>query len=185
MRARTRREAAKRSPLKRWRPRPPLGTVSCGGVRTVGAPEGSAVCAVRQSPVMTYGLAVREGIRPSDDAAAGRPFSELPRQYTDADTGGDHPPAERVAAHGAALLQRRPDTDEDDVAPWCSGPLIDEASGPPISFGLRWAGPKKRPHTPRGSPRPRGWSALTSRGTGPGRSRLTSPRPLPRTRHMR
>ena len=87
---------------------------------------------------MTYGLAVREGLRPSDDAAAGRPLSELSRQYTDADTGGDHPPTERVAAHAAALLQRRPDTDEDDVAPWCSGPLIDEASGPLISFGLRW-----------------------------------------------
>ncbi|CAG6396900.1 hypothetical protein SCOCK_490013 [Actinacidiphila cocklensis] len=29
--------------------------------------------------------------------------------------------------------------DELDISPWCSGPLIDEASGPLFYFGLRWS----------------------------------------------
>ncbi|HZG02788.1 MAG TPA: hypothetical protein VE546_04310 [Streptomyces sp.] len=90
---------------------------------------------------MTYDLAVWEGVRPSDDAAAGRLFSELYCRYIDIDTGVDHPPTERMAAYVAALLQRWPDMDEDedDSSPWCSGRLIDEASGPLIYFALRWS----------------------------------------------
>ncbi|MDD1063971.1 hypothetical protein NMG29_38395 [Streptomyces cocklensis] len=90
---------------------------------------------------MTYDLAVWEGDHPADDASAGRCFTDLYCRYIDMDTGVDHPPAVRIAAYVAALLQRWPDMTEDelDISPWCSGPLIDEASGPLFYFGLRWS----------------------------------------------
>ncbi|GAA2417651.1 hypothetical protein GCM10010420_55010 [Streptomyces glaucosporus] len=57
--------------------------------------------------------------------------------------GAGHPPTERTAAYAAALLRRWPDMDEDededDSSPWCSGPLIDEASGPLLYIAPRWS----------------------------------------------
>lgn len=86
---------------------------------------------------MSYDLAVWEGERPSDDAAAGRLFSDLYDQYIDTDV--DHPPTARIADYVAALLERWRDLteDEDDTSPWSTGPLIGEASGPIIYFPMR------------------------------------------------
>ncbi|MFE7559321.1 hypothetical protein [Kitasatospora sp. NPDC057500] len=89
---------------------------------------------------MSFDLAVWEGERPADDAAAGRCFDELYERYIGAD-GQDLPPTGRIAAYVAALLERWPDLteDEDDISPWSTGPLIGEASGPLIYFPMRWS----------------------------------------------
>ncbi|WP_251096467.1 hypothetical protein [Streptomyces sp. Caat 7-52] len=42
---------------------------------------------------MSYDLAVWEGVRPADDAAAGRLFRDLYDRYVD--TGAEHPPSDR------------------------------------------------------------------------------------------
>jgi hypothetical protein len=89
---------------------------------------------------MTYDLAVWEGERPPDDAAAGRLFTDLYCRYIDTDV--DHPPTARIAAYVSALLARWPDMtddDEDDLSPWSTGPLIGEAAGPLIYFAMRWS----------------------------------------------
>ncbi|GAA1393114.1 hypothetical protein GCM10009639_25730 [Kitasatospora putterlickiae] len=89
---------------------------------------------------MSFDLAVWEGERPADDAAAALCFDELYERYIDAD-GPEVPPTERIAAYVAALLERWPDLteDEDDTSPWSTGPLIGEASGPVIHFAMRWS----------------------------------------------
>ncbi|MGW4030583.1 hypothetical protein ACWEFL_14880 [Streptomyces sp. NPDC004838] len=89
---------------------------------------------------MSYDLAVWEGERPADDAAAAQCFNDLYDTYIDAD-GADVPPTEQIAAYVAALLERWPDLTEDvdDISPWSSGPLIGEASGPLIYFPIRWS----------------------------------------------
>ncbi|MEU9605008.1 hypothetical protein [Streptomyces sp. NPDC048057] len=89
---------------------------------------------------MSYDLAVWEGERPADDAAAGRCFDELYEKYVAAG-GPDVPPTRQIAEFVAALLERWPDLteDEDDTSPWSSGPLISEASGPLIYFPIRWS----------------------------------------------
>lgn len=89
---------------------------------------------------MSYDLAVWEGERPADDAAAGQRFTDLYDKYIDAD-GPDVPPTKQIAAYVAALLERWPDLteDEDDISPWSTGPLIGEASGPLIYFPMRWS----------------------------------------------
>lgn len=89
---------------------------------------------------MSYGLAVWEGERPADDAAAAPCFTDLYDKYIDTE-GPDVPPTEQIAAYVAALLERWPDLteDEDDISPWSTGPLIGEASGPLIYFPMRWS----------------------------------------------
>ncbi|MFI1825324.1 hypothetical protein ACH41E_02555 [Streptomyces sp. NPDC020412] len=89
---------------------------------------------------MSYDLAVWEGERPADDAAAGRCFDELYEKYVAGD-GAGVPPNKQIAAFVDALLGRWPDLteDEDDTSPWSTGPLIDEASGPLIYFPIRWS----------------------------------------------
>ncbi|MFB7124097.1 hypothetical protein [Kitasatospora sp. NPDC056273] len=89
---------------------------------------------------MSYDLAVWEGERPADDAAAGRCFDDLYERYLGTDE-ENLPPTERIAAFVAALLERWPDLaeDEDDTSPWSTGPLIGEASGPLIYFPVRWS----------------------------------------------
>ncbi|WP_307814128.1 hypothetical protein [Streptomyces sp. N35] len=86
---------------------------------------------------MSYDLAVWEGERPTDDAVAGRLFSELYDQYIDTDV--EQPPTERIATYVAALLERWCDLteDEDDTSPWSTSPLIGEARGPLVYFPMR------------------------------------------------
>ncbi|MEU3573942.1 hypothetical protein AB0E96_36835 [Kitasatospora sp. NPDC036755] len=88
---------------------------------------------------MSYDLAVWEGERPGDDAAAGALFDDLYRQYVGTDAG--HPPTPAIAAYVALLLERWPDLtrDEHDVSPWSTGPLIGEAAGPLVCFPMRWS----------------------------------------------
>ena len=88
---------------------------------------------------MTYDLAVWEGERPADDAAAGELFSSLYEQYIDTDV--DFPATASIAKYVALLLERWPDLteDEDDISPWSTGPLIGEATGPLIYFPMRWS----------------------------------------------
>ncbi|MER7512167.1 hypothetical protein ABTX82_27985 [Streptomyces lavendulae] len=89
---------------------------------------------------MSYDLAVWEGERPEDDAAAAQCFRGLYDRFVDTKE-PTVPPAERIAAFVAALLERWPDLaeDDDDTAPWSTAPLIGEARGPLIYFPMRWS----------------------------------------------
>jgi hypothetical protein len=89
---------------------------------------------------MSYDLAVWDGERPADDAAAARCFNDLYDRYIDTDEPAV-PPVDRIAAFVAALLERWPDIteDEDDISPWSTGPLIGEVRGPLIYFPMRWS----------------------------------------------
>ncbi|MEN3615529.1 hypothetical protein AAH979_39295 [Plantactinospora sp. ZYX-F-223] len=87
---------------------------------------------------MSYDLAVWEGERPADDAAAGEVYDKLYAAYAE---GEEQPPTPRIRAYVRALLERwidMPD-DEDDVSPWSAGPLMDEASGPFVYFTMRYS----------------------------------------------
>ncbi|SNT41499.1 hypothetical protein SAMN05421812_105431 [Asanoa hainanensis] len=88
---------------------------------------------------MTYDLAVWDGERPSDDAAAAKVFEALYREYIDSDE--VQPPTARIHAYVDALLARYPDMDDDndDVCPWSTAPLMDEAAGPLVYFPMRWS----------------------------------------------
>lgn len=88
---------------------------------------------------MSYDLAVWEGERPADDKVAARVFMDLYERYVETDA--EHPPAERIAAYVAALLDRWCDLteDEEDTSPWSTGPLIGEACGPLSYFPMRWS----------------------------------------------
>lgn len=89
---------------------------------------------------MSYDLAVWEGERPADDAAAARCFTALYDRYIDMEE-PEVPPVEQIVAFVSALLERWPDLteDEDDTSPWATGPLIREARGPLIYFPMRWS----------------------------------------------
>ncbi|MER6197407.1 hypothetical protein ABT234_08510 [Streptomyces sp. NPDC001586] len=88
---------------------------------------------------MSCDLAVWEGERPADDAAAARCLSDLYDRFIDTEEPAV-PPAERIAAFVAVLLERWPDVTEgdDDASPWSTAPLIGEARGPFIYFPVRW-----------------------------------------------
>ncbi|OQR65308.1 hypothetical protein B6E66_04185 [Streptomyces maremycinicus] len=91
---------------------------------------------------MSYDLAVWEGERPADDRAAGRVCAGLYERYLDGDDGElEEPPSERIAAYVAALLKRWCDIteDEEETSPWSRGPLIGNARGPVIYFGMSWS----------------------------------------------
>ncbi|MER6445520.1 hypothetical protein [Streptomyces venezuelae] len=77
---------------------------------------------------MSYDLAVWDGERPLDDHQAGSTYDELYERYLESDDVAV-PPAPRIAAYVAALVERYPD-DVDRSAVWASAPVIDEASGP-------------------------------------------------------
>ncbi|WP_337999717.1 hypothetical protein [Streptomyces murinus] len=99
-----------------------------------------AVSEAWQAAPMSYDLAVWEGERPADDAAAARRFSDLYDRFVDTDEPAVAP-AERIAAFVAVLLERWPDLteDDDDTSPWSTAPLIGEARGPLIYFPMRWS----------------------------------------------
>src|SRR3954447_3711704 len=87
---------------------------------------------------MSYDLAVWEGDRPADDAAAAAEFERLYNRYIESDE--DVPPTPRIAAFVQALLDRYPDrgTDGGGDSPWSTGPLLNDASGPVIYFPIVW-----------------------------------------------
>jgi hypothetical protein len=89
--------------------------------------------------IMSYDLAVWEGDKPADDATASRHFEDLYDRYVDTDD--DVPPTNRIVEYVAALLDRWPDLVEDilEISPWSTGPLINEARGPFIYFGMVWS----------------------------------------------
>jgi len=84
---------------------------------------------------VSYDLAVWEGDRPSDNAAAGAEFGRLHKTYLN---GSGVPPTQRVAAYVQALLDRYPDigTPEGRDSPWSTAPLIKEAAGPIVYFPM-------------------------------------------------
>lgn len=86
---------------------------------------------------MSYDLAVWEGDNPADDGEAGLIYEQLYRKYIDENY--PTPPTPRVRAYVDALLERWVDLTEDEdgeLSPWSDGPLIDNASGPFIYFGM-------------------------------------------------
>ncbi|WP_255435828.1 hypothetical protein [Salinispora sp. H7-4] len=87
---------------------------------------------------MSYDLAVWEGEQPADDATAGRAYEQGYAVYAE---GEEQPPTPRIRAYVLALLERWVDLsdDEDDVSPWSSGPLMDEASGSFVYFTMRFS----------------------------------------------
>ncbi|MEU9998055.1 hypothetical protein [Streptomyces sp. NPDC050848] len=101
---------------------------------------GPAVSEAWQAALMSYDLAVWEGERVADDAAAARRFRGLYDRFMDTEEPAV-PPSERIAAFVAALLERWPDLgeDDDDTSPWSTAPLIGEACGPLIYFPMRWS----------------------------------------------
>ncbi|MFJ8746036.1 hypothetical protein ACIRL2_42605 [Embleya sp. NPDC127516] len=89
---------------------------------------------------MSYDLAVWEGERPADNAAAAERFADLYDRYMDTE-GPVVPPVGRITAFVAALLERWPDPTEidGDDSPWSAGPLIGDACGPLICFPMSWS----------------------------------------------
>jgi len=85
---------------------------------------------------MSYDLAVWEGDRPADDAAAHQQYRRLYDRYI----GGKdpQPPTPRIAAYVRALLDRYPDitSEAGEDSPWADGPLIRDASGPFLYFPM-------------------------------------------------
>ncbi|WP_144128266.1 hypothetical protein [Catellatospora sichuanensis] len=88
---------------------------------------------------MSYDLAVWEGDRPADDAAAGAEYKRLYKAYIE--VAEFEPPTPRITAYVEALLARYPDisTEEGEDSPWSTGPLITEAVGPIIYFPMVWS----------------------------------------------
>lgn len=88
---------------------------------------------------MSVDLAVWEGNRPASDQEAAKTFKQLYERYIGSED--TTPPTERIASYVDTLLSRYPDlTDlDDDVvddSPWADGPLIGNARGPFLYFGL-------------------------------------------------
>ncbi|WP_020556267.1 hypothetical protein [Embleya scabrispora] len=114
---------------------------------------------------MSYDLAVWEGERPADNAAAAKCFADLYDRYMDTEPAV--PPVDRITAFVAALLERWPDPTEndDEDSPWSAGPMswsrAEEASAyaaeVAASLGLVDTGDRnqRKPHQPsdrRGQP---------------------------------
>ena len=87
---------------------------------------------------MSYDLAVWEGERPTDSGDAGQIFLRMYDRYI----GGEmSPPTPKIAGFVQALLAEYPDLtelddDQVDESPWADGPLIGDASGPLLYFGV-------------------------------------------------
>lgn len=87
---------------------------------------------------MSYNLAIWEGDLPENHEAAAEVFETLMDRWQEGDLS---PPSSRIAAYVDALLQRWPDitTDRGEESPWSDGPLINNASGPILYFGMIWS----------------------------------------------
>jgi hypothetical protein len=85
---------------------------------------------------VSYDLAVWDGELPESDAAAEEVFQQLYRELVkDVEA---QAPTPAITAYVEALLERWPDIGEDggDDSPWSDGPLIGNASGPLVYFGM-------------------------------------------------
>ena len=83
---------------------------------------------------MSYDLAVWEGARAQFDEEGSADYDEMMQLYHDAD---EPPlPSPAIRNYVEALLQRWPESDDRDC-PWSDMPLIEEATGPLIYFGIR------------------------------------------------
>jgi hypothetical protein len=84
---------------------------------------------------VSFDVAVWEGGPPASDAEAVRTFDGLYARYVE---GGRTAPRTRIRSYAEALLRRYPDlADEtEDMTPWASAPLLYEASGPFMYFGM-------------------------------------------------
>ncbi|MEV7616136.1 hypothetical protein [Streptomyces sp. NPDC089799] len=91
---------------------------------------------------MSYDLAVWEGVRPADDAAATAVFEDLYREHMQHMGGQKTRPAHLIRQYVEALVARWPDLspdddeEDEDASPWSDGPLINNASGPLFYFGM-------------------------------------------------
>lgn len=87
---------------------------------------------------MSYDLAVWEGPQPADDDEAVLAFHKL-LEATEQDPTPE--PTAAIKEYVAALLTRWPDdTDEDfENSPWSDSPLILNAAGNGIYFGMVWS----------------------------------------------
>ena len=88
---------------------------------------------------MSFDLAVWEGGRPSTDKAASQVYKQL---VDEMDAGGTPAaPSPAIRAYVDALLDRWPDITDDggEDSPWADGPLINNASGQWIYFGMVWS----------------------------------------------
>lgn len=86
---------------------------------------------------MSYDLAVWEGQRPADNQAAFAVYRQLMDEVKR--LGGSLEPATpAIAAYVRALLDRWPDITEEagEDSPWSDGPLIGDASGSIMYFGM-------------------------------------------------
>ena len=88
---------------------------------------------------MSYDLAVWEGDRPADDAAAAAEFERLYNRYVDSGEGA--PPTPKIASYVQALQDRCPDggTEDGTDRPWTTGSLLNDACGPLIYFPIGWS----------------------------------------------
>ena len=85
---------------------------------------------------MSYDLAVWDGAAPSTHQEAARVFEGLYREYLDT----EHltPPTTAITALLDELLARWPDADAGGSrhSPWSWGPMVRNASGPILYFGV-------------------------------------------------
>ncbi|MEU8438826.1 hypothetical protein AB0F18_39310 [Streptomyces sp. NPDC029216] len=94
---------------------------------------------------MSYDLAVWDGEQPLDDEAAGLAFDELFERYLESEEAAV-PLSPRIDAYVNALIERYPEDGRD--SPWASPPVIDEASGPIVTYSCPTSAPKRSPSTP-------------------------------------
>ena len=87
---------------------------------------------------MSYDLAVWQGIVPETDADAAAIYGRLMERMHSTPR---EEPTSAIRAFVDALLARWPDLNQPDGddSPWTSAPLIDEASGDAIYFGMVWS----------------------------------------------
>jgi hypothetical protein len=88
---------------------------------------------------VSFDLAVWEGDRPVDNEEAARVLDHL---YTELIASGERiDPSPRIADYVDGLLARWPDigSDAEVDSPWSVGPLLTEASGPLIYFGITYS----------------------------------------------
>lgn len=83
---------------------------------------------------MTYVLAVWDGEMPADNERAAKDYERLIEQTEDREI----PPAPKIRRYAEALLGQWPDITEEggEDSPWSDGPLMNDATGPLLVFGL-------------------------------------------------